>query len=60
MLPRLPKYIRDQLPATGRDVVGLVGFGLLVYGVWLIHRPSAYIVAGAGLLFASLILARGE
>ena len=29
---------------------GLLGFGLLVAGVALIHVPAALIVAGAGLL----------
>ncbi|EKT4474824.1 hypothetical protein QEL91_000461 [Pseudomonas putida] len=31
-------------------VAGLVGFGLLVAGIALIHVPAAFIVAGFGLL----------
>ncbi|MEE1922894.1 hypothetical protein V0R50_21140 [Pseudomonas sp. 148P] len=29
---------------------GLLGFALLVAGVWMLHRPAAFIVAGMGLL----------
>lgn len=31
-------------------VVGLIGFGLLVWGVGQIHVPAAYIVGGGGLV----------
>lgn len=31
-------------------VVGLLGFALLVAGVWMVYRPAAFIVAGVGLL----------
>ena len=31
-------------------IAGLLGFGLLVAGVALIHIPAAFIVAGTGLL----------
>ncbi|MFJ3112293.1 hypothetical protein [Pseudomonas putida] len=31
-------------------VAGLLGFVLLVAGVWQIYQPAAFIVAGAGLL----------
>lgn len=31
-------------------LVGLLGFGLLVAGVAMIHVPSAFIIAGLGLL----------
>ncbi|MNJ38249.1 hypothetical protein D3C77_330910 [compost metagenome] len=31
-------------------VAGLVGFGLLVAGVALIHMPTAFITAGLGLI----------
>ncbi|WP_177454393.1 hypothetical protein [Pseudomonas sp. Irchel 3E13] len=31
-------------------VAGLLGFALLIAGVWMVHRPAAFIVAGVGLL----------
>ncbi|MDU9391550.1 hypothetical protein [Pseudomonas sp. zfem002] len=31
-------------------LAGLLGFALLVAGVWMVHRPGAFIVAGIGLL----------
>ncbi len=31
-------------------LVGLLGFGLLVAGVAMLHVPAAFIVAGSGLL----------
>ncbi|MDM1710645.1 hypothetical protein HX137_08330 [Pseudomonas sp. 165] len=32
-------------------LAGLLGFALLVAGVWMVYRPAAFIVAGLGLLF---------
>lgn len=31
-------------------LAGLLGFALLVAGVWMIYVPAAYVVAGVGLL----------
>lgn len=31
-------------------VAGLLGFALLVAGVWMVYQPGAFIVAGVGLL----------
>lgn len=31
-------------------VCGLVGFGLVVLGLWLVHQPTAMVVAGVSLL----------
>ncbi|MGX1125539.1 hypothetical protein [Pseudomonas sp. HLS-6 TE3448] len=31
-------------------LAGLLGFALLVGGVWMVYRPAAFIVAGVGLL----------
>jgi hypothetical protein len=39
-------------------VAGLLGFGLLVGGVAMMHGPSACIVAGVGLLAWSLLADR--
>lgn len=39
------------------DLLALVGFGLVVYGVSLIYVPAAWIMAGAGsLTFAVLVV----
>lgn len=35
-----------------RDLLLLLGFGLAVYGVWLIFEPAAYILAGVALILA--------
>ncbi len=37
-----------------RDLILVIGFGLIVYGIGLIYAPAAWIVAGAGLVTASL------
>lgn len=31
-------------------LAGLLGFALLVAGVWMVYPPAAFIVAGVGLL----------
>lgn len=41
-----------------RDVAGLAGAGLTVYGVALMHVPSAFIVSGVELLAFTIIAAR--
>ena len=41
-----------------RDVLGLAGFGLLVFGVYELHRESAFIVAGVLLLVMAALAAR--
>jgi hypothetical protein len=46
--------------AVVRDAVGIAGAALIIYGVWLIYRPAAYVLAGLMLLTASVLLARGE
>jgi hypothetical protein len=44
--------------ALGIDAAALAGAGLIVYGIDLIHRPTAMIVAGLLLLGLSLLVAR--
>ena len=35
---------------------GLLGFGLVVWGLWLVHQPTAMVVAGVALLaYAKLV-----
>lgn len=41
-----------------RDVLGLAGFGLLVFGVYELHREAAFIVAGILLLVMAALAAR--
>jgi hypothetical protein len=40
------------------DAAALVGAGLITYGVWLINRPAAFIVAGGFLLAGAWLAAR--
>lgn len=37
-------------------LAGLLGFGLLVAGVWQVYQPAAFIVAGVGLLVWSKLV----
>ena len=41
-----------------RDVCAVVGYGLVVYGVSLLSREAAFIVAGGLLLLAAIVAAR--
>jgi hypothetical protein len=50
----------DVLPGIARDLAGLVGVALMVYGAWLIYPPAGYITAGLLLLVGSLLAARAE
>ncbi|MEE5107246.1 hypothetical protein V2J92_22120 [Pseudomonas alliivorans] len=47
-----------NLIAWAAWLAGLLGFGLLIGGVALIHTPTALIVAGFGLLGWSLLADR--
>ena len=40
------------------DAAALAGAGLVDYGVWLVYRPAAFVVAGAFLLGGAWLLAR--
>ncbi len=51
--PRQNRRIVD-----GRDVVGVIGLGLLSYGTWQVYQPAAFIVAGVVLIAAAIALAR--
>jgi hypothetical protein len=41
-----------------RDVVGIVGVGLVTYGAWLIYQPAAFLVSGGLLIMAAILLSR--
>lgn len=40
------------------DVIGFMGFAAIVYGVWQIHQPSAYIVGGVILVILAIMATR--
>jgi hypothetical protein len=52
--PRVPVSLAGSLV----DLAFLGGAGLITYGVGLIHRPAAFIVAGGFLLLGAWLLAR--
>jgi hypothetical protein len=39
------------------EAAAIAGAGLITYGVWLMHRPAAFIVAGLFLLGGAWLLA---
>lgn len=41
-----------------RDVIGISGAGSIVYGVHLMHAPSAFLVAGAMMVAVAVAAAR--
>lgn len=41
-----------------RDVIGLAGFGLLIYGVGRVNVDAAFIVAGIFMLAFTIVAAR--
>lgn len=42
------------------DAVALVGLAALGYGVWLIHKPSSFIVIGILLIIWSVMSSLGS
>lgn len=38
------------------DLLASIGFCVIVYGVWLVHQPSAFIVGGIFCLVLSVFL----
>ena len=51
-------FVRAHAAGALRDLAGLLGFGLIVYGAWQVYAPAGYLVAGVMLLLAALRLAR--
>ncbi len=49
--------VTGAVPPLARDLVGTSGAGAIVYGVWQIHQPSAWIVGGVMLVGVALRLA---
>lgn len=58
MFKRSLRAVGRAIPALVCDVAGLVGGGLIVYGAWLVYRPSGYLVAGLLLMAAAILGAR--
>lgn len=46
------------VPTLLRDLVGLAGAASIVYGIWQIYNPAAYIAGGIMMTGAALLLAR--
>lgn len=46
------------VPTLLRDLIGIAGAGSIVYGIWQIYAPAAYIAGGIMLTGAALLLAR--
>ncbi len=44
------------IPPLSRDAVGITGAAAVVYGVWQIHQPSAWIVGGIMAMVVTLRL----
>lgn len=53
---KLPEKIRKYIPDP-YDVLGILGIAVIVRGVWLIHRPTAWIVAGLAIVIQSVLAA---
>lgn len=45
------------IPPLARDLVGIGGAAAIVYGVWQIYQPTAWIVAGVMMVVIALRLA---
>ena len=50
--------IAAAAPALFRDGLGVSGAGLASYGAWLVYEPAGFIVAGALLVAAAILLSR--
>jgi hypothetical protein len=56
--PPPPRTAFALLADAAPDAVAIAGAGLITYGVSLIHRPAAFIVAGGFLLLGAWLFAR--
>lgn len=53
----MKKFNYSLLKSAAYDLFALTGTGLIVYGVWQMHQPAAYIVGGLILLALSVFAA---
>jgi D-arabinose 5-phosphate isomerase GutQ len=54
----LPQRVGNVAKALGTDLAALGGAMMIVHGIDLIHRPTAFIVAGLVLIAFSVLAAR--
>jgi len=54
----IKEVIAEYLPSLPRDVAGIIGVGLVLYGTWLWCKPLAFTVAGLLLVAVSLLLSK--
>jgi hypothetical protein len=52
------RAVKAALPTLLLDGLGASGAGALVYGIWLIYQPAAFIVGGTLAIAVSFMLAR--
>lgn len=57
-LRRAGLAVARAVPPLARDMVGIAGACAIVYGVWQMHRPAAWIVGGAIMVVTAWRLAR--
>ena len=41
-----------------RDLVGIAGAGLISYGAWLAYPPAGFVIGGALMVMAAVLMAR--
>lgn len=52
------RAVKSALPVLSIDALGVAGSVTLVYGIWQIHQPAAFIVAGLLAIVVSILAAR--
>jgi hypothetical protein len=52
------KSLQSNVAAIARDIAGIAGAGLIIYGAWLIYPPAGFLSAGLMLLAAAWLTAR--
>ena len=53
----LPRLI-ERLDIDWLDILAFIGVCCVVYGVWQIYLPFAWIIAGLGILWFAHVMAR--
>jgi len=52
--------VRVAAPTVMADAVGLAGCGAVVYGVWLVSVPAAFVVGGVMAMIAAWLVSRSR
>lgn len=50
----------ERIRIIATDAVGLLGFGMVVHGVWRMYEPLAWIMVGACLVAFAVARARAR